>query len=70
MHWASHGHTAAEIIYQRAEPGKANMGLTNGPGPSSVRADTEIAKNYLKPEELDLLEQNCEHVSGLRRLQP
>ncbi|NLH93349.1 MAG: virulence RhuM family protein [Candidatus Cloacimonetes bacterium] len=55
MHWASHGHTAAEIIYQRADAGKANMGLTNWPGTQLRKADTEIAKNYLNQEELDLL---------------
>lgn len=55
MHWASHGHTAAEIIYQRADAGKNNMGLTNWPGPKPSKADTEIAKNYLNPEELDIL---------------
>ncbi len=55
MHWASHGHTAAEIIYQRADAGKANMGLTNWPGPQPRKADTEIAKNYLNQEELDIL---------------
>jgi len=55
MHWASHGHTAAEIIYQRADAGQANMGLTNWPGPQPRKADTEIAKNYLNPEELDIL---------------
>lgn len=55
MHWASHGHTAAEIIYQRADAGKANMGLTNWPGARPRKADTEIAKNYLNQEELDIL---------------
>lgn len=55
MHWASHGHTAAEIIYQRADAGKANMGLTNWPGTQLRKADTEIAKNYLNQEELNIL---------------
>lgn len=55
MHWASHGHTAAEIIYQRADARKNNMGLTNWPGTKPSKADTEIAKNYLNPEELDIL---------------
>lgn len=55
MHWASHGHTAAEIIYQRADAGKANMGLTNWPGTLPRKADSEIAKNYLNQEELDIL---------------
>lgn len=55
MHWASHGHTAAEIIYQRADADKPYMGLTNWPGSKLHKADTEIAKNYLNPEELDIL---------------
>jgi hypothetical protein len=55
MHWASHGHTAAEIIYQRADAGKTNMGLTNWPGGQPRKADIEIAKNYLNQEELDVL---------------
>lgn len=55
MHWASHGHTAAEIIHQRADAGKTNMGLTNWPGTQLRKADAEIAKNYLNQEELDIL---------------
>ena len=55
MHWASHGNTAAEIIYQRADASKANMGLTNWQGTQPRKADTEIAKNYLNREELDIL---------------
>jgi len=55
MHWASHGHTAAEIIYQRADAGKVNMGLTNWPGTQLRKTDVEIAKNYLNQEELDIL---------------
>ena len=55
MHWASHGHTAAEIIYQRADAGKDNMGLTNWPGTQLRKADTAVAKNYLNQKELDIL---------------
>ncbi|MBP7310130.1 MAG: virulence RhuM family protein, partial [Candidatus Cloacimonetes bacterium] len=55
MHWASHGHTAAEIVYQRADSTKANMGLTNWPGDIPRKTDTEIAKNYLNEKELDVL---------------
>lgn len=56
MHWAAHGHTAAEVIYERANSKKPNMGLTawkKGQKPS--RSDTEIAKNYLNEDELDIL---------------
>jgi hypothetical protein len=55
MHWASHGHTAAEIIHQRANADQPNMGLTNWPGDSIRQSDTTVAKNYLKPDELNVL---------------
>lgn len=47
MHWAAHQHTAAEIVYQRADAEKENMGLTSWEGKRIKRSDTEIAKNYL-----------------------
>jgi hypothetical protein len=56
MHWAAHGHTAAEIVAQRADAAKANMGLTNWPGHRPLKADTAIAKNYLKEDELKALD--------------
>jgi hypothetical protein len=55
MHWASHGHTAAEIILARADAGKPNMGLTNWPGEQPRKADIEVAKYYLNEQELDIL---------------
>ena len=55
MHWAAHGHTAAEIVNQRADAAKPNMGLTSWAGDKPRRADAEIAKNYLTAEELDAL---------------
>lgn len=55
MHWAAHGHTAAEVIYQRADAEKENMGLTSWSGDRIRRPDVEIAKNYLSAEELDAL---------------
>ena len=55
MHWAAHGHTAAEIIISRADAEKSNMGLTSFLGKVPKRADVETAKNYLNAEELDLL---------------
>ena len=55
MHWAAHGHTAAEVIYQRADADKENMGLTSWSGDRIRRPDVEIAKNYLSAEELDAL---------------
>lgn len=55
MHWAVHGNTAAEIVNQRADSAKPNMGLTNFKGTKPTRAETEIAKNYLDKEELNML---------------
>ncbi|MDO4317404.1 MAG: virulence RhuM family protein [Lachnospiraceae bacterium] len=55
MHWAAHRHTAAEIVYQRADAEKENMGLTSWEGRQIRRSDTEIAKNYLTQQELDAL---------------
>lgn len=55
MHWAAHGHTAAEIIYQRIDAEKPNLGLTNFKGTKPTKQETEIAKNYLNDEELNIL---------------
>lgn len=55
MHFSAHGHTAAEVIYQRADANKDFMGLTSWTGGLPKRTDAEIAKNYLFPEELDTL---------------
>ena len=55
MHWATHGHTAAEIIYERANANEPNMGLTTWEGNIPRLTDTGIAKNYLDEEELDVL---------------
>ena len=45
MHWAAHKHTAAEIIYERADSDKQNMGLTSWSGKQIKKTDVEIAKN-------------------------
>ncbi|MEN6448415.1 MAG: virulence RhuM family protein [Syntrophaceae bacterium] len=55
MHWAAHGHTAAEIVYQRADAAKENMGLTNWTGDVLSKSEAGIAKNYLGPDELETL---------------
>jgi hypothetical protein len=55
MHWASHGHTAAEIIHGRADAAKPNMGMTTWSGDKPRKTDAEIAKNYLDEKELDIL---------------
>ena len=55
MHWAITGMTAAEIIHKRANSGKPNMGLTSFRGEKVRKGDVVIAKNYLKEEELRVL---------------
>ena len=55
MHYATHGHTAAEIIYDRADAKKDFMGLTTWTGMMPKRSDAEFAKNYLSEEEIDTL---------------
>ncbi len=55
MHWASHGHTAAELIFDRADAEKPNMGITNFPGSRIIKRDVDVAKNYLSQEELNIL---------------
>ena len=55
MHFAAHGHTAAEIIYDRANAAKDFMGLTTWTGMMPKRTDAEFAKNYLDEEEIDTL---------------
>jgi hypothetical protein len=52
MHWAIHGHTAAELIADRADAGKPNMGLTSWKGVKVRKGDVSIAKNYLSSEEI------------------
>ena len=56
MHYAVHGHTAAELIVKRADANKEHMGLTtweNAPNGKIVKTDVSVAKNYLREKELD-----------------
>ena len=55
LHWAAHGHTAAEVIFQRANAELPFMGLTAFKGKKPTKQETIIAKNYLTEEELALL---------------
>ena len=55
MHWAVHGNTAAEIVYQRANSTLPNMGLTNFKGLKPTKQEIIVAKNYLNENELNLL---------------
>lgn len=59
MHYAVHGHTAAELIYERADANKPHMGLTTwaeAPEGKIVKSDVGIAKNYLNEQEMRSLE--------------
>ncbi len=55
MHYAAHGNTVAEVIFTRVDANKDNLGLTNFKGDMPTREETEIAKNYLTEEELNIL---------------
>ena len=55
MHYSVHGHTAAEIIYERADADKDFMGLTTWSGAMPTKPEAEIAKNYLTHEEIKSL---------------
>ena len=58
LHWAAHGHTAAEVVRERADAAQSHMGLTswkNSPHGAVRKADVSIAKNYLSKEELESL---------------
>lgn len=55
MHFAAHGHTAAEVIFDRADAEKDFMGLTTWRGALPTKHEAEIAKNYLSAQEVDML---------------
>jgi len=55
MHWAAHGHTAAEIVHKRSDAARPNMGLTNWQGTKPSKGEAVIAKNYLTAKELEAL---------------
>ena len=55
MHFATHGKTAAEIVYARVDSSKPNVGMTNFSGTRPTKKEVAIAKNYLNDDELDTL---------------
>ncbi|HUW25753.1 MAG TPA: virulence RhuM family protein [Gallionella sp.] len=55
MHWATHGHTAAEIVHKRADAAQVNMGMTAWLGDKPRKTDAVVAKNYLAENELQTL---------------
>ena len=73
MHYAVHGNTAAEVIFYRVDSEKENIGLTSFQGNFPTKTETEIAKNYLTLEELDVLNRlvsaylDVAEINALRR---
>jgi len=55
MHWAVHGRTAAELIAERANADKPNMGLTAWKGSRIQKTDVTVAKNYLNQDEMEIM---------------
>ena len=53
LHWTTHRHTAAELIAERADADKPNMGLTTFKGAKVRKGDVSTAKNYLTEEEIN-----------------
>ncbi|WP_164112034.1 MULTISPECIES: virulence RhuM family protein [Sphingobacterium] len=69
MHFAAHGNTAAEVIYKRIDADKPNLGLTNFKGEQPSKLETQVAKNYLTEEELDILNRTVTAYLELAELQ-
>ena len=69
MHWAAHGHTAAEIIYHRIDAKKNNLGLTHIKGNKPTKQEIEVAKNYLNEDELNVLNRMVTAYLELAELQ-
>ena len=69
MHWAAHGQTAAEVIYQRVDSTKPNLGLSNYKGTKPTKQETEIAKNYLSEPELNILNRIVTAVLEIAEIQ-
>ncbi|MDF2477774.1 MAG: cell filamentation protein Fic [Sphingobacterium sp.] len=69
MHFAAHGNTAAEVIYKRIDADKPNLGLTNFKGEQPNKQEIQVAKNYLKEEELNILNRTVTAYLELAELQ-
>lgn len=69
MHWAAHGHTAAEVIYKRISANKPNLGLTHIKGSKPTKQETGVAKNYLNENELNILNRMVTAYLELAELQ-
>ena len=69
MHWAAHGNTAAEVIYKRIDANKPHLGLTNFKGEQPSKQETQVAKNYLTEDELNILNRTVTAYLELAELQ-
>jgi len=69
MHWAAHGQTAAEVIYNRIDAAKPYLGLSNFKGEQPTKKEVSIAKNYLNAEELNVLNRMVTAYLELAELQ-
>lgn len=69
MHWAAHGQTAAEVIFNRVNATLPNLGMTNFNGITPKKSEVIVAKNYLKSEELDILNRIVSGFLDLAELQ-
>src|SRR5690606_26458591 len=69
MHWAAHGNTAAEVIYKRINADHPHLGLTNFRGDTPSRQETQVAKNYLNENELNILNRMVTAYLELAELQ-
>lgn len=69
MHWAAHGNTAAEVIFNRIDADKPNLGLTIFKGEKPTKQETEIAKNYLSESELNILNRTVTAYLEIAELQ-
>lgn len=70
LHFAAHGHTAAEVIYERADAEKPFMGLMTFSGDHPVLADARVAKNYLTEDELAVLNRVVSDTSTSPKSRP
>jgi hypothetical protein len=69
MHWAAHGQTAAEVIYNRIDAAKPYLGLTSFKGEQPTKKETTIAKNYLNEQEMNVLNRMVTAYLELAELQ-
>lgn len=65
LHYSAHGQTASEVIFERVDSNKPNIGLTNFKGKMPTKKESEIAKNYLYKNEIEALNKIVAHILNL-----